>query len=182
MRIKKKKSAGLFAGCLDLVVWNFAGTCSPNVSLGTIREGQGLETLLANCPDFAARAGDSSALRLLSDLVSSWGALMGSSCTARDRPLSDSHLPGRDPAPPASLWTLWVPVDGRIDLSFGGFIAILSMWVHTYPLFDVPFDRSQSVLPVPVFNNSRGSHALQHNAPWDAGCVPLLSGMPTGRL
>lgn len=74
-----------------MVVWNFAGTCLPNISLGTIREGQGLETPLANCPDFAAQAGDSSALRLLRDLVSSWGALMGSSCMARDRPLSDSH-------------------------------------------------------------------------------------------
>lgn len=57
--LKKKMSAGLFGECLDLVVWNFAGTCLPNVSLGTIREGQGLETALANCPDFAAQAGDS---------------------------------------------------------------------------------------------------------------------------
>lgn len=64
--------------------------CKPNVSLGTIREGQGLETPPANCPDFAAQAGDSLALRLLSDLVSSWGALMGPSCMARARPLSDS--------------------------------------------------------------------------------------------
>lgn len=69
-----------------MVVWNFAGTCLPNVSLGTIRDGQRLETPLANCPDFAAQAGDSSALRMLSDLVSSWGAVMGSSCMARDRP------------------------------------------------------------------------------------------------
>lgn len=93
--LKKKSLLDFFGGCLDLVVWNFAGTCLPNVSLETIREGQGLETPLANCPDFAAQAGDSSALRLLSDLVndlvSSWGALMGSSCMARDRSLSDSH-------------------------------------------------------------------------------------------
>lgn len=40
----------------------------------------------------------------------------------------------------------------------------------------MPFDRSQSALPVPVFNNGGGSHAPQHNAPWEAGFAPLLLG------
>lgn len=35
----------------------------------------------------------------------------------------------------------------------------------TCSLFDVPFDRSQSALPGPVFNNSGGSNALQHSTP-----------------
>ena len=33
-------------------------------------------------------------------------------------------------------------------------------------LFDVAFDRSQSALPVSVFNNDGGVAALQQNASW----------------
>lgn len=47
----------------------------------------------------------------------------------------------------------------------------------TYLLFDVPFDRSQSALPVPVFNNDGGggSRALQQNTSWGGWfCVQLF--------
>lgn len=43
----------------------------------------------------------------------------------------------------------------------------------TYLLFDVPFDRSQSALPVPVFNNDGGGGHVpcSRTLPGEAGFV-----------